>query len=96
MTCREIQESLREQQAELKRLCVRRLALFGSAAREEATGNSDLDFLVEFTGPATFNCYMDLKFLLEDLFGRRVDLVTRQALRAELRPTVEKEAINVA
>ena len=96
MTCREIQESLREQQAELKRLGVQRLALFGSAAREEATDDSDLDFLVEFTGPATFNCYMDLKFLLEDLFGRRVDLVTRQALRAELRPTVEKEAINVA
>ena len=96
MTCREIQGSLREQQAELKRLGVLRLALFGSAAREEAGEDSDLDFLVEFDGPATFNCYMDLKFLLEDLFGRRVDLVTRQALRAELRPTVEKEAINVA
>lgn len=96
MTCREIQESLREQRTELKRLGVFRLALFGSAARDEAGEDSDLDFLVEFTGPATFNCYMDLKFLLEDLFDRRIDLVTRQALRAELRPTVEKEAINVA
>ena len=46
--------------------------------------------------PATFGGYMDLKFYLEDLLGRPVDLVTDKALRNELRPYVEKEMIRVA
>jgi predicted nucleotidyltransferase len=48
----------------------RSLAIFGSAVREEARPESDVDFLVEFQGPATFNGYMDLKFLSEDQFDR--------------------------
>jgi len=78
------------------RFGVRFLALFGSVARDEAAGESDVDVLVEFDGPATFERYMGLKFHLEDLLGRRVDLVTRRALRQELRPAVEQEAIRVA
>lgn len=75
---------------------VKRLALFGSAAREQLAPSSDVDVLVEFAGPATFNAYMDLKFYLEDLLGRPVALVTEKALRQELRPYVEKEMIRVA
>lgn len=75
---------------------VKRLALFGSAARDELGAASDVDVLVEFAGPATFGAYMDLKFYLEDLLGRPVDLVTDKALRRELRPYVEKEMIRVA
>ena len=75
---------------------VERLALFGSAARDELGASSDVDVLVEFAGPATFNAYMDLKFYLEDVLGRPVDLVTDKALRRELRPYVEKEMIRVA
>ena len=75
---------------------VKRLALFGSAARDELGVSSDVDVLVEFAGPATFGAYMDLKFYLEDLLGRPVDLVTDKALRNELRPHIEKEMIRVA
>jgi len=75
---------------------VERLALFGSASRDELGASSDVDVLVEFAGPATFNAYMDLKFYLEDVLGRPVDLVTDKALRRELRPYVEKEMIRVA
>ena len=75
---------------------VKRLALFGSAARDALEAASDVDVLVEFAGPATFAAYMDLKFYLEDLLGRPVDLVTEKALRQELRPYVEKELIRVA
>ena len=75
---------------------VKRLALFGSAARDELGASSDVDVLVEFAGPATFSAYMDLKFYLEDLLRRTVDLVTEKALRQELRPYVEKELIRVA
>ena len=72
------------------------LYVFGSVARGEAVAGSDVDLLVEFDGPATFARFMDLKFLLEDTLGARVDLVTRSALRAPLRPRVESEARRVA
>jgi predicted nucleotidyltransferase len=88
---------LAERQQEIAaRYCVKRLALFGSAARDDLGASSDVDVLVEFAGPATFGAYMDLKFYLEDLLGRPVDLVTDKALRDELRPTIEKELIRVA
>ncbi len=75
---------------------VRSLDLFGSVARDEATETSDLDFLVEFEGTVTFDRYMDLKFFLEDLFERPVDLVTQRSLKPQIRQTVLEEAINVA
>ena len=55
-----------------------------------------MDLLVRFNGPATFDRYMDLKLFLEDLLGCRVDLVTEQALRKELRARVEQEMLRVA
>ncbi len=78
------------------RFAVKRLALFGSAARDEMRDGSDVDVLVEFEGPTTFDGYMDLKFFLEALLNNSVDLVTVKGLRKEIRPYVEREAINVA
>jgi predicted nucleotidyltransferase len=75
---------------------VRSLALFGSAARDQASPDSDIDVLVDFEEPATFDRYMDLRIFLEDLTGRRIDLVTRKSLRPQLRPQIEREAIVVA
>jgi predicted nucleotidyltransferase len=72
------------------------LYVFGSVARGEAVAGSDVDLLVEFQGPPTFARFMDLKFLLEDTLHARVDLVTRNALRAPLRPHIESEARRVA
>ena|SRR5690349_2713906 len=74
---------------------VTRLALFGSTARDTASVDSDVDILVSFDGPATSERYFGVQFFLEDLLGRPVDLVTDRALRAELRPHVLKEAVNV-
>jgi uncharacterized protein len=71
------------------------LALFGSTAREEAAPESDIDILVAFDGPATSKRYFGVQFYLEDLLGQPVDLVTDKALRPELRPFVEQEAIHV-
>ncbi|MCU0841030.1 MAG: nucleotidyltransferase family protein, partial [Thiobacillaceae bacterium] len=86
--------------AEHKPLLMRRfgvvdLALFGSTARDSAREDSDIDILVRFDGPATSERYFGLQFYLEDLLGRPVDLVTDKALRPELRPHVEKEALHV-
>jgi len=71
------------------------LALFGSTARDAARRESDLDILVTFDGPATSERYFGTLFYLEDLFGCPVDLVSDKALRAELRPFIEKEAVHV-
>jgi len=71
------------------------LALFGSTARNAARAESDIDILVAFDGPATSARYFGVQFYLEDLFGCAVDLVTDKALRAELRPFIEREAVHV-
>jgi len=92
-----IPPQLRKRREEIAaRFGVRRLAIFGSASRAELTLDSDIDVLVEFEGSATFEQFMDLKFYLEDLLERPVDLVTVKALRPELRPAIEAEAIDVA
>jgi predicted nucleotidyltransferase len=81
---------------ELARLGVVSLALFGSAARGEMAVESDVDIVVEFREPATFDGYMDLKFFLEDLLGRRVDLVTKKALKPALRSRIAGQLVDVA
>lgn len=78
-----------------KQFNVADLAIFGSAARGQARQDSDVDLLVEFKGPATSSDYFGLQFYLEDLLGKRIDLVTDKALRAELRPFVEKDALHL-
>jgi predicted nucleotidyltransferase len=71
------------------------LALFGSTARNAAHSDSDIDILIDFDGPATSKRYFGVQFYLEDLLGCPVDLVTEKALRPELRPFIEKEAVHV-
>jgi len=71
------------------------LALFGSTARDSARVDSDIDILVAFDGPATSERYFGVQFYLEDLFDCAIDLVTDKALREELRPFIEKEAVHV-
>jgi uncharacterized protein len=78
-----------------KRYGVSTLALFGSAARGTAGGDSDIDVLVDFDGPATSERYFGVQFYLEDLLGKSVDLVTERALRPELKPYIERDRINV-
>ena len=78
-----------------QRFGVTRLAQFGSTARDTAIANSDVDILVSFDGAATSQRYFGVQFYLEDLLGYPVDLVTEKALRAELRPHIEREAIDV-
>ena len=89
-------QTLRAHKAQLKQAFgVIDLALFGSTSRDTAGPKSDIDILVRFDGPASSSRYFGLQFYLEDLFKMPVDLVTEKALRPELRPFVEKEAIYV-
>jgi hypothetical protein len=96
LTRRQVVDVLGHHRQELARLHVKGLALFGSLARDEARPDSDVDLLVEFDGEPSFDRFMDLKFFLEDLLKRRVDLVTRAALKPGMRRIVEREALRVA
>lgn len=83
---------LKEHQAELSRLGVKRCGLFGSFVRNEAQDQSDIDILVEFEPDRkTFDNFMQLAFFLEELFGRRVDLVTTESLSPFIGPHILRE-----
>ena len=87
---------LRSHEQEIKgRFAVRRIGLLGSFVRGKETKESDIDILVEFEDP-TFRNFMNLAFFLEDLFGRRVDLLTPERISHRIRPYVEKEVASLS
>jgi uncharacterized protein len=96
LTAETVLQALREQPQLLETFQIKSLALFGSVARNQATAASDLDFLVEFDADPTLTLYMNLKFFLEDLFQRNVDLVIKTDIKPQIRETVTQEAIHVA
>ena len=77
------------------RFGARQLALFGSAARDEMRPDSDIDVLVEFDGPTTYDAYFGLKDYLEAMLHRPVDLVTTKGLKPRARQHVERDLIRV-
>ena len=91
-----ILDLLKKHEDTIKGFKVQKMFLFGSVARGEETSLSDVDILIKFQIPPTYDMYMDLKFFLEDLLERNVDLVTEDALRPEIKQYVEKDLIRVA
>jgi predicted nucleotidyltransferase len=83
-------------EAEIRRLGVRRLALFGSVLRNEARPDSDVDVLVEFIpSEKTFDRFMALADLLEETLGHPVEVVTTEALSPYIGPHILAEATDV-
>ena len=84
----------------LSKFGIKSLYLFGSVARNEATKDSDLDFVVDFEGGVTFDKYMDLKIFLEDLFVRKIDLAIlqgrRYAIEGSLKPQIRQRVVEEA
>lgn len=79
-----------------ERYGVARIGIFGSVVRGEETPASDIDILVEFReGEETFDHFMDLKFYLEDLLGRRTDLVIADTLKPRIREAILSEVVYV-
>ena len=88
----EVLAIIRKHQQEIRDLGVKRYGLFGSFVREQDTEQSDIDILVEFEpGQKTFDNFMTLAFLLEDLLGREVDLVTLESLSPYIGPHILNE-----
>ena len=89
----EVLRVIREKQPELTgRFTVRRIGVFGSFARGGADPESDMDILVEL-GEPTFDRYIDLKFYLEEVLNRSVDLVMADTVKPRLRPIIGKEVV---
>jgi predicted nucleotidyltransferase len=92
MELRQVDHLLLQNRLELDRHGVKSLAVFGSVARGEATENSDLDVLVEFSRPVGLFEFIRLKKFLEDLTENQVDLVTKDALHPAMRESILSEA----
>ena len=93
----QILKALADRRPELaQRFGVKQLGLFGSAARDELRADSDVDVLVEFEGPATYDGYFKLQDYLQILLGRSVDLVTERGLKPRARRHVERDLVRVA
>jgi hypothetical protein len=90
----EIIAMLKRHKADLDSMGISRLAIFGSFARGEERADSDVDILVDFNVPVSIFKFLDVKERLETLLGRPVDLVTRDALKPQLRDRILAEAVS--
>ncbi len=92
-----VDELLKEKRAEILRIAAqhgaRNVRLFGSVARGEARPDSDIDVLVEFEPGRTLLDRIGMIQDLEDLLGRKVDVVTEKALHQYIRQQVIKQAV---
>ncbi|MEK7404152.1 MAG: nucleotidyltransferase family protein [Acidobacteriota bacterium] len=96
-TKEDVLKILSDNQSRLRALGVLRLGLFGSFVRGQQIADSDVDILVEFQqGQKTFDHFIRISFLLEDLLGRRVELVTPEALSPHIGPHILAEVEHVA
>jgi uncharacterized protein len=74
---------------------VEKLGVFGSVARGENTTKSDIDILVEFKNPVGFFHFIKLENYLSQILGRKVDLISKKALKAAIREDILKELVYV-
>ena len=86
----DILEALRRHRPELERFSVKAIALFGSYAKDAQTESSDLDFVVEFSAP-TYDNFASLEQFLEQLFGRRVDILTPAGVESIRVPQIAED-----
>ena len=88
-------EKIRNEYHRLEEFDIEHLWVFGSSARGEADPG-DIDVLVEFSTPPGLLNYMGLKFKLEEILGKPVDLVSKSACRDRFFKQIEKDLIDVA
>lgn len=74
---------------------IKEMSIFGSVVRREEGDISDIDILVDFSEPIGFFAFLELEEYLEQLLGRKVDLVSRKALKPKIGERILKEAVSV-
>jgi hypothetical protein len=75
-----------------KKYTVKKIGIFGSYAKGTQKKSSDIDILVELETP-TYNNFINLAFYLEELYGKKIDLITMKGLSPYIFPYVEKEVV---
>jgi predicted nucleotidyltransferase len=96
MRCDEVVSKLRQHEAELRRLGIRHLYLFGSTARGNARADSDIDLFFDYErGKLGLFELMDIKEQASRILGRKADIMTRDSLHKVLRPGIEASALQV-
>ncbi len=96
MTAGEVAERLQKARAEWDAYGVAAFFLFGSVVHGNAREDSDVDLIVDFNRPVGLFDFIGLQQRLCAVLGRRVDLVTRRALKPQIRDRVLQEAIRAA
>lgn len=92
LTKKDIIDLLRKSRAKLSSLGVKSVGLFGSFVRGDASAESDIDVLVELDPEKrTFDNFIEICFLLEELFDRKVEVVTADSISPYIKPYVLKE-----
>jgi hypothetical protein len=86
----DILKILQKNKSLLKKYRVRKIGLFGSYQRDEATKKSDIDLLVDFE-EKSFDNFIELAFALEEIFGRKVDLLTEKGISPYILPYIRNE-----
>ena len=87
---------LRAHEAELRRLGVQHLYLFGSTARGEARADSDVDLFFDYeAGQLSLFDVMDIGERASDILGRRADVMTRSSIHPVLKDRIEASALMV-
>ncbi|MCX6354890.1 MAG: nucleotidyltransferase family protein [Candidatus Aureabacteria bacterium] len=94
MTKQSVTKIMQDNMGKIRAYGVARIGVFGSFSQSVQNNRSDIDILIEFRkGQKKFDNYMDLKFLLEKLFHRRVDLVMKDTLKPGIKRHVMREVI---
>jgi hypothetical protein len=88
----EIISIIESQKDKIKNFGISKIALFGSYSRGEATEKSDIDFLVEFeNGKKNFDDFINLAFFLEDIFNKKVEIVTSESIDMKFLEYIKKD-----
>lgn len=88
----DILKTLSSRKEKLKKYGIKKIALFGSFVRNEQKKGSDIDFLVQFSKRGkNYDNFINLAYYLEELFGKKVDLVTMESLSPYIKPYIIKE-----
>lgn len=90
-TKKDIMNKLNELKPMLYRdYAVKEIGVFGSFSDDSYTDDSDIDLLVEFEKPIGWK-FFSLEIYLEKIFGRKIDLVTRNALKEQMKDDILKQ-----
>lgn len=96
MSREQIKKQINSQIPHLKtKYHIKKLGIFGSVARGEQNRQSDVDILVEFSAPIGLFDFMDVEQYLAEVLGKKVDLVTKRALKPIIKDEILKETIYV-